>query len=200
MHHTTCSIEDCTKRVKARGWCQTHYVRFVRHGSPHHVERHTVLGTPEVRFWAKVDKGGANGCWVWTASTFRNRNGYGKFNAGSSHDGNRTVYAHRFSFESVNGKIPDGLDVLHSCDNPPCVNPDHLRLGTAADNAGDMVRRRRDAWATGKRKATVGCSVDLCDRKHKALGMCKSHYERHRVANKSRMANAGSVGTQDEIV
>jgi len=184
MQDATCSIADCPKPPKARTWCDTHYMRYIRHGSPDAIQRHVVIGPPEVRFWAKVDKDGPNGCWVWTASTFRARNGYGKFNAGTTAATSKTVYAHRFSYELSNGPIPDGLDVLHGCDNPPCVNPNHLRLGTAADNSADMLRRKRDAWASGKRKATIGCTVQSCNRKHSGLGLCKLHYERQRRANK----------------
>ena len=184
MPHATCSIAGCPKPIRSKGWCDAHYMRNLRHGSPHALMRKVVIGTPEVRFWAKVDKNAPKGCWVWTASTFVGRNGYGKFNAGTTAATAKTVYAHRFSYELVNGPISEGLDVLHACDNPPCVNPDHLRLGTPVDNAADMVRRKRDAWSTGKRVATIGCTVESCNRNHDAHGLCKLHYERQRRANK----------------
>ena len=77
-------------------------------------------------------------CLVWTAS--RNRDGYGhRYWEG------RVQLAHRVAWQKANGPIPDGLQVLHRCDNPPCVNPAHLWLGTPKDNAIDRDRKgRRD--------------------------------------------------------
>jgi hypothetical protein len=89
------------------------------------------------RFWAKVCK--TDGCWTWTAST--NRYGYGKIGSGGRYGG--WVQAHRLSFEMAFGRIPAGMCVLHRCDNPPCVRPDHLFLGSPADNIHDMIAKGR---------------------------------------------------------
>jgi len=86
------------------------------------------------RFWARVDKSGA--CWVWTGS--KDQDGYGC--SVSRLLGRR---AHRASWEIVNGKIPKGMQVLHTCDNPPCVNPDHLFLGTHKINMWDRSKKGR---------------------------------------------------------
>jgi hypothetical protein len=85
------------------------------------------------RFWAKVAVG--PGCWEWTAGT---QYGYGRFVLGG-----RTFKAHRLSYEISVGVIPDGLKVLHHCDNPPCVNPAHLFVGTHADNVRDREAKGR---------------------------------------------------------
>lgn len=92
--------------------------------------------TLEERFWEKVDVRGENECWEWKGSR---RNGYGRF-----FDGKSNVSAHRLSWEMKNGKTENNkIKVLHRCDNPPCVNPSHLFLGTQADNVVDMKNKGR---------------------------------------------------------
>lgn len=108
------------------------------------------------RFWSKVDRSGD--CWIWLAG--KDRKGYGKFSVGNSRDedGNRRnsmVSAHRYAYEMVHGSIPHhegfhGMCVLHRCDNPSCVNPDHLFLGTNEDNVHDMDMKNRRVNAQPK--------------------------------------------------
>lgn len=90
------------------------------------------------RFWSKVRKSEeTDGCWLWTASL--HTEGYGHFGLRG-----RIVRAHRVSWEIANGvTVPDGMKLCHTCDNPPCVRPDHLFIGTDAENAKDKVRKGR---------------------------------------------------------
>lgn len=78
-------------------------------------------------------------CWLWTA--FKDRDGYGKTLL--FHNGKRIQRAHRAIFSLVNGPIPEGMWLLHKCDNPSCVNPKHLYLGTVIENAKDKSLRMR---------------------------------------------------------
>lgn len=98
----------------------------------------------ENRFWEKVKKTPA-GCWLWMGS---------KEHFGHGHIGNKgkMLKAHRLAWEFENGKIPDGLHCLHKCDNPSCVNPSHLFLGTHQDNMRDMISKNRQSSKLTKKQ------------------------------------------------
>jgi hypothetical protein len=104
--------------------------------------------SPKERFWSKVSKG--SGCWLWTAAM---SDGYGVF----WFEG-RTTPAHRWAFEQENGAIPSAAIVRHHCDNPACVRPDHLRVGTHGDNVRDRDQRERQAKGemNGRAKLSMG--------------------------------------------
>lgn len=100
--------------------------------------------TPEqtTRFWSKVDKSGE--CWTWTGA--HDRRGYGWFKRDR-----KMVKAHRLSWEMVHGPIQDGMFCCHHCDNPKCIRPGHLFLGTPRDNMRDMVAKGRHSRVRGEK-------------------------------------------------
>jgi hypothetical protein len=98
-------------------------------------------------FWDSVEKK-PEGCWEWKRGRYAQ--GYGQV----FFDG-KTTGAHRVAFALAKGSIPAGLHILHSCDNPPCCNPDHLRAGTHRDNADDKIARGRCRNRLGKGKGDV---------------------------------------------
>lgn len=87
------------------------------------------------KFWQKVNK--SDGCWEWQGNAIK---GYGVVKRNG-----KALRAHRESYRLTNGSVPDNLWVLHRCDNPLCVRPDHLFLGTPKQNVDDMVAKNRQA-------------------------------------------------------
>lgn len=95
-------------------------------------------GNVAERFWPKVDKSaGPDACWPYTGSI--TSHGYGCTSAGND----KVVGAHKMAYLLAKGPVAAGLQVMHSCDNPPCCNPAHLSLGTASDNAADKAAKGR---------------------------------------------------------
>lgn len=139
-----CCIDECEREIyrkSSNGMCRPHYRKFIKYGDPLVVK----LGRPlEIRFWEKVSKTGE--CWEWIGR--KNKAGYGIFTIGHLDK----ILAHRYSWTLKNNVIPK-LHVLHRCDNPCCVNPEHLFLGTQADNNADMRSKGR-AVNIGRPKLT----------------------------------------------
>ena len=161
MGDRTCSVESCTRKHYARGWCQMHYERWRKAGDVGGAEllvRRLPDGTSDdIKFMAKVDQNGPvamnrpdlGPCWIWTAS--KDRDGYGRFTPGSRAGGDRqsVQYAHRWSYIRRVGPVPAGLVLDHfACDTPSCVNPTHVRPVTDAEN----VLRGVGASARNSRK------------------------------------------------
>jgi hypothetical protein len=96
----------------------------------------------EQRFWSKVDIiRDEDSCWIWKGKC--SRNGYGRFHQTVSVGVYKQFGAHRVSYEISNGEIPDNHVVCHKCDNPQCVRPEHLFVGTQSDNLIDMHNKKR---------------------------------------------------------
>jgi hypothetical protein len=97
----------------------------------------------KMRFWSKVQRGAENACWPWMGSFFTS--GYGQYAV------ERVPYrVHRCAYELVHGRIPSGMVVMHICDNPPCCNPKHLRVGTTQENTADRDAKGRTGHTGGK--------------------------------------------------
>lgn len=126
---SACRVEQCPRPDYARNLCEGHYARWRKHGDdfnrgPIGMSRRE---SPEDRFFARVEIRPAPLCWPWMGQ--RNQFGYGQFKINKKY-----VTVHRFSYELLHGKIPDGYEIDHICWTPWCVNPAHLRLATRKQN------------------------------------------------------------------
>lgn len=127
------------------------------------------------RFWKRVKKQ-KNDCWVYTG--FRDKDGYGLHRVKD-----KKIRTHRLSWYLSNGKIPQGLLVLHKCDNPSCVNPEHLFLGTARDNSKDMKEKNRQAFGTRNNGCKL-CEKQVLAIKKQAKETNNVRYLSSKLANK----------------
>jgi len=97
------------------------------------------------RFAEYYTPGKPDACWPWTGA--KDRDGYGVI----GDEKRRQLRAHRIAYERINGAVPEGQNVLHRCDNPPCCNPSHLFVGSVAENNADKIRKGRHNTANGRR-------------------------------------------------
>lgn len=148
MSTEVCCIKECYLPVLALGLCDKHWRRNKKYGSPAAVKMHSGSNrglSAEERFNKGVIK--TDGCWIWKLS--KDKNGYGIFRGmiGSV----MFTRAHRFSYALHTGDLLVGMQALHTCDNPSCVNPDHLFSGTNADNMRDKAQKGRARVPTGEK-------------------------------------------------
>jgi hypothetical protein len=133
--------------------------------------------TIQERFFEKVEIKSEDGCWFWIGA--KQGNGYGNFK-----NSNKYMLAHRYSYELHKSGIPEGLMVLHKCDNRRCVNPSHLFLGTAKDNTVDMMNKGR---CGGYKNAKLSIE-DKKTARHLYFAECKTQSEIARHFNVSSSA------------
>jgi hypothetical protein len=126
-----CSVLDCEREIKGRGLCSLHYDRWRTHGDPNEVKTRKRIIVCVIT---------SRGCWEWQGS--RNQQGYANSGKGRVH---RLVLAAK-----LGRPIKTGLHALHECDNPCCVNPDHLWEGTFSDNMKDMALKKRHFYPSGE--------------------------------------------------
>jgi len=147
MGTRVCSVENCGKKYFAKTWCRAHYMKVRRTGTLQPLKASAGMSVEErLRYkgWDVVE----SGCWEVRGA--RKNSGYGSLQYGGW-----SQATHRLAYQTWVGPIPDGHLIRHKCDNPPCINPDHLETGTDSDNSKDMMSR-------GRHRTLVGADHPMC--------------------------------------
>lgn len=131
----TCSLENCNNAVVARELCRKHYQRWWQHGDVNYN-----FYEADTRFEENVNR--TETCWLWMG--WKDEDGYGRFNVDGKH-----IYVHRYAFYKKHGRYPEPMG-LHTCDNPSCVNPDHIYEGDHPQNMKDRSDRNRQWHPKGE--------------------------------------------------
>lgn len=167
MRDKRCEVIGCEYKVLAKGFCSTHYKRFMKYGNPNYVKDSR----------KKLDFEITNkGCFE-IKSHIRNKNGYGILRK------NGINTAHRFIYTEMFGEIPKGLVVRHKCDNPSCINPEHLELGTIQQNNDDRDKRGRFKKMFGSENGSAKLNEEQVREIKKMLVEGKSVNELSKVFN-----------------
>ena len=179
---TTCSVEDCDRPHVARGLCDAHYRRLRAHGDPLRggpLPKYVPTVHAPANFDERVEQA-RGGCLVWTGPC--DRDGYGKLKVEG-----RSVLAHRYAWERTNGAIPTGLMVDHVCHNPACVNLNHLRLATHAENSANRAQTTAKSGARNVHRAGAKWEVRItANGKRHYFGTFKTVEEAAIVAERER--------------
>lgn len=154
-----CAVDGCGGKVAKKGLCGKHYQKSRLYGDPLGQAEPRKRLSMEEALLKHLKRGAETDCWEWQASF--NPKGYGKINATHGEQ-----QAHRAAYRVWVGDIPDGLCVLHRCDNPRCCNPKHLFLGDNNDNTQDMIRKGRDKSFGKPRKLSDGDVRRIRDKNH----------------------------------
>jgi hypothetical protein len=136
----TCRVDDCSSPVKAALLCSKHYQRFTKWGDPIYTKNTPREASLDERLKRRGWTVTEFGCWEWSGAT--DGWGYGSISVNGVQRGSHIV-----AYEAWVGPIEEGKILLHSCDNPPCINPQHLHQGTYKENSQERDYRQRSATA-----------------------------------------------------
>lgn len=141
MSKAICKVLNCPSDASRRGWCNKHYLRWYRHGSPEKVHQEK-FSSPEELFRNRTSKEGD--CLVWIGATYGDSRGMMRVRG-------ERMLAYRYAWEVANGPIPTGMTIDHTCFNPSCVKLSHLRLATVSENNQHLNGPRKNNLSTGVR-------------------------------------------------